>query len=441
MSAELDEIIEALSALHLRPAWGLGLAALLLLGSSFFSSAETALFSLQPLDREGLAPAARARVNALLASPRRTIATLLIGNESVNIAFSAVSAGVLLTLFPDRPWLNLLVVPPFLLLFGEVGPKVLALRYNRRLAPLIAAPLSVFSTLVRPVRGALTFFADAALRLTGGDTAPPSATLGEEVLRELLERGRRQGSLREVEQEVLHRVFSFGDLTVNRLMTPRPDVFSVRLGTPWAELLAALRANAWSRVPVWKVEPDNIIGVLVVKDLLPLLQEHHASGAVPTTRQIARLLRPPRFVPTTARSNDLLRELRKERQHLAIVVDEHGSVAGLVTLEDLLGELVGEVLDENDPQPEQPQTAADGSVEVAANLDVDDFAARFGVELPEGDFNTLAGFLMQLKGEMPVEGEALRWEAFAFTVSEVQGHRLTRVRVRQDAPGAAAEDG
>ncbi len=401
----------------------------LLLISGFFSGSETALFSLQPLDRKHLESSGHEKLKNLVSQPRQTLATLLIGNELTNVTLSSVTAGMLLLLAPESPWLNILGLTPVILVCGEVMPKVVALRWNRRIAPLIAVPLAAFSTLVAPLRWFLTRAADAALVLTGGSTAPKQAELREAQLRTLIDEGREAGNLGATEQEMLHKVFEFGDLSVHRLMTPRPDILSLRLGTSWTELLDQLRSARVSRIPVWHGRPDDFQGVLVVKKLLPFMERVQNGGAPPSSAEIRRLLLPCRYVPTTKRAEDMLREFRTERYHMAIVVDEHGNIVGLVTLDDLLGELVGELLDEHD-EADPEVTAVDQDIfTVRAGMDVEDFEDRFGVALPEGEYTTVGGFILTQLGELPDEGAEVVWEGLRFVVSEVTDRRVTELAV------------
>lgn len=401
----------------------------LLLISGFFSGSETALFSLQPLDRKHLEEAGHEKLKRLVAAPRQTLATLLIGNELTNVTLSSVTAGLLILLAPDSPWMNILGLTPVIVVFGEVMPKVVALRWNRRLAPIIAVPLSAFSLAVAPLRWLLTRAADAALVLTGGSTAPKQAELREAQLRTLIDEGREAGNLGATEQEMLHKVFEFGDLSVNRLMTPRTDIQAIRLGTPWPVLLAQLRASQVSRIPVWQGRRDDFVGVLVVKKLLPFLLRVQNGGAPPSLSEIRSLLLPCRYVPTTKRAEDMLREFRTERFHMSIVVDEHGNIVGLVTLDDLLSELVGELLDEHDD--EDPEvTAFDRDIfAIRAGMDVADFAERFGVQLPEGEYTTVGGFILAQLGDLPDEGVEVVWGGLRFVVSEVTDRRVTELTV------------
>lgn len=406
-------------------------ACFLLLVSGFFSGSETALFSLQPLDRKALeeADGSSSALSRLISTPRQTLATILIGNELTNVTLSTVTASLVLLLASDRPWLNVVGLTPVILVFGEVMPKVVALRFNRRLAPIIASPLRLFSLAVAPLRFLLTRAADAALVLTGGSTAPRQAELREVQLRTLIDEGREAGNLLATEQEMLHKVFEFGDLSVHRLMTPRPDVVSIRLNAPWTEILHTLRTSGVSRVPVWLGRPDNFVGVLVVKKLLPVLSRVQAGGEPPSPTELRELLLPCRFVPTTKRAEDMLREFRTERFHMAVVVDEHGIIVGVVTLDDLLAELVGELLDETDA--EDPEVTAVGRdlFTVRASMDVADFSERFDVSLPDGEYTTVGGFILDQLGELPAKGAEVVWGELRLIVTRIERRRLVEVCV------------
>ena len=416
----------------------LAASAVLLLCSAFFSSSETALFSLQPVDRQALPQPGRARVEDMLNHPRRTLATILIGNELVNVTLGTVTAGILLLIAPDKPWLNVLLLTPLLIVFGEVLPKVVALRQNRRLAGLVAIPLRPLSMAVAPLRWLLTRAAELALRATGGSAAPVQAQVREQQLRALIDRGHASGSIRPMEQQMLHKVFEFGDNAVSRLMTPRPDVFSISITTPWHDLLPAIREAGFSRVPVWQGNPDNIIGVLLVKNLLPAIHRARLAGdASMTARELKRCLIPSRFVPTTKRAQDMLQEFRAERFHMAIVVDEHGSVVGVLTLDDLLAELVGELLDETDDEDPAVSEVSPGVYRIAGWIDVDDFADRFDMDVPEGEYTTMGGLLTAVAGDLPEKGDEIDWQGWRFVVSGVEGRRITDLSMRRLAEAEA----
>lgn len=392
----------------------------------FFSISETALFSLQKVDREALKEDATVgeTIGHLLHRPRRLLAALLIGNEFANIGLSAASAALVLAAFPDWPWLNIVLVAPVLILFGDVLPKTLGLRFSRQVAARVARPLAFWNEVVSPIRWVLSGIGDLILRAMGISPAPLHDSLQEDQLRTLIDQGRETGVIQPMEQEIIHRVFEFGDLPVSRLMTPRPDIFSLSLTTPWTELLEEIRQARYSRVPIWQGNPDNIVGVLLVKDLL-----RHREAPPSHGRQLLKLLHPAMFVPPSKRAQDLLREFRAKNNHMAVVVDEHGSISGLVTLDDLLTELVGEVLDESDVDEKEAVQVQERVWTVKAAIDIEDFDARFGVALPDGDYTTLGGFVFHQLGAAPNKGDEVEWNSIRFHVSGVDGRRITEVTV------------
>lgn len=409
--------------------------AVLLCLSAFFSGSETALFSLQPTQRQAMPEPGRTRIKDLLRHPRETLATILIGNEVVNVALGTVTAGLVFALAPDLGVLAPLLATAMLVVFGEVMPKVLALRSNSRFAATVAGPLRLFSLVVWPIRWGLTRLADLALLATGGTQAAGQAQLREELLRSLIDEGYEAGSIKPLEQEMLHKVFEFGDQPVSRLMTPRPDVFSLRVTTPWEDLLPAVREAGFSRIPVWQGSPDNIIGILLVKKLLPFLDQARRDPAFRlTVRQLKRILIRPEFVPTTKKAQAMLEEFQTERYHMGIVVDEHGTVVGVVTLDDLLAELVGELLDETDVAEVDVEEVSEGLFLVRGSMDIDDFAEHFSLAVPEGDYTTVGGFISARAGEVLSKGDEVEWEGIRFTVSGVAGRRVTEISLHRVDP-------
>lgn len=420
-------------------AFDLALCVFLLGVCVFFNLAEVSLFSLQKVDREVLreedGTAGRAILH-MLSQPGRLLAALLIGVEFGNIALAAVSAELAIRLVPAAPWLNVVIVAPILVLFGDVLPKSLGFHFARGGARLVARPLIVWNELVSPLRWIINGISESVLKAMGVRPATESEALREEQLRVLIDKGRETGVIQPMEQEIIHRVFEFGDLPVSRMMTPRPDIFSLSLTTPWPEMLAEIREARFSRVPIWQGNPENIVGILLVKDLLRLRASPPANA-----RHLQKLLHPASFVPPSKRGQDLLREFRAKNNHMAIVVDEHGACQGLVTMDDLLTELVGELLDETDTVEHEVATVQAGVWTVRGTMDVEDFGNRFDVQVPEGDWTTLGGFVFHLLGAAPTKGDEATWQGIVFHVSGVDGRRITEVTVHMPDTSADRAEG
>ncbi len=411
----------------------LGASALELLGSlamlvvfAFFALSETAIFSLQKIDREALKEEAAIgeTLRHLLVRPRRLLAALLIGAELSNATLTTLSASLVLAIAPDAPWLNILIVAPILIMFGDVIPKTLGLRFARAVVRVVIRPLAFWCEVVSPLRWLLSGVADGLLRIAGVQPHQEAEQIKEEQLRMLIDQGRETGVIQPAEQEIIHRVFDFGDLPVSRLMTPRPDIVSESLTVEWSELWEVLRTSGYSRIPFYKGDPDNVAGILHVKDLLKLRGQ-----PTPDPRQIQKMLHPAMFVPPSKRAQDLLSEFRKRNQHMAMVVDEHGSVVGLITLDDLLSELVGELLDENDAEEPEVRSIGRNVWSVRASIDIEDFTEKVGINIPEGEYNTLAGFIFHQLGEAPKKGDEITWDGTRFLVTGVEGRRITDVTV------------
>ncbi len=269
--------------------------------------------------------------------------------------------------------------------------------------------------------------------------APPEPPAEDEPLRELLDQGREAGTLHALEHEVIERVLAFPDLTIGRLMTPRREMFSIALDQPWTALIRSLKEAGYSRVPVWEESRENFIGVLLVKDLLAG-QIQASAGLETSNRQLRRLLRPLRFVPTTRRAVDMLAELRANRTHMALVVDEHGTVIGLITLDDLLRELVGELPDETDDDPDPlVRRVGDGSWLVNASMDAEDFADRFGLSVPAGEYHTVGGLVIHQLGDLAHPGDRIVCPPGTLTVRRVDGRRIIELLLEMQSPAVPPE--
>lgn len=324
--------------------------------SAFFSGTEVAMFSLRRVDRETLARSKSKRDRVLLrllARPRRLIATLLIGNEIVNISVSVVVASTVPRLFPGGSEIELallatLTALPLLLFLGEITPKTVAIKTSMGWAQRAARPLRAFFVLVTPLRIVVNLIADLFLYPFGGSTTrtgPPD--LSEEEFRTLVDAGSAQGEVQAEERRIIHRVFEFGDKTVDQVMIPRRKVFALAYDLPTARLIKEVAEGGYSRVPIYQKSLDRVMGIVYAKDLVV-----QGTGLV-KPRRLVDLLHEPLFVPRSIPIERLFRIFKQRKTHQALVVNEYGKVAGLVTMEDLLEELFGEIHDEREQQKAQ----------------------------------------------------------------------------------------
>jgi putative hemolysin len=337
----------------------------LLIGSGFFAGAETALFSISRLSREAMASrddAGSRRVLWLLSNPRRLIVTLIVCNELINIFASSLVADLVQR---QRPFLRQTlqvaistgVTVPLLLLFGEMTPKSLAVRVGERWARWVSWPLKQAMRLVTPLRWVLSGIAGVFITLLGGRRPMADAGLREEEFRALVDVGSEMGELQVAERRLIHNVFEFGDTTVGKVMTPADKVFALPYEMPLGRMVEAISAERYSRVPIYKTPKASargsdgkrpargameVVGILLAKDLTGYY------WAALEGHTVQDLLHPVLFVPRTTKCDQLFREFQRKRTHVALVVDEYGRLAGLVTMEDLLEELFGEIADEKE---------------------------------------------------------------------------------------------
>ncbi|MCH7922759.1 MAG: HlyC/CorC family transporter [Nitrospinae bacterium] len=407
-----------------------GLIGLCLVLSAFFSSSETALFSLSPLrvQKYKSAPVKSLRAIArLLEAPRQLIVTLLIGNELVNVSVSILVAAVALSIFgPVGKFYAIAVSILLLLLFGEVVPKTYAVHRPESHARLVARPLMAFRWLITPVRVVLVGLVNRITPLAGSKAKARKARLTEEEFKTLVEVGHAEGVLDAEEKELIHSVVEFGDTRVSEVMTPRTDMTCIAEEATFEDVLALVRRSIFSRLPVYRGRLDNIVGVLYVKDLLKVTRRGDRDSW-----RLRDALSPVYFVPQTKLVSEVLQEFQAEKVHMAIVADENGGVAGLVTMEDILEELFGEIADELDTAVKLISLVGREQWRVSGKAPLDELSAVTEVSLPEDEFDTVGGFVLHLFGRPPKPSETIVYENLTFTVEKTAGLRILEVQVKR----------
>jgi CBS domain containing-hemolysin-like protein len=399
----------------------------------FFAASETSLFALTPLDRLRLKqrrPRRGRMVEELLGQSQRLLITLIFGVEIVTILASIVATSLALSLWGDQgKWVALLVMSPALLLLGEVIPKSVALAYPTRLAPLVAP-------LVRGAMVALTPFRVVLLQISRGilvtlgfraDLQVP-AVQQEDFVR-MVEDSHQGGMIAALERDFIQNFLDFGDVRVGQIMVPRPDIFSLPVDLPIPQMIAAVKHSRFSRVPIYEERPGNILGVLYAKELLYVCAREACD-----TGMIREILRPPLYVPESKKAFDLLTELQNQRLRLALVVDEYGTLVGLVTIEDLLEELCGDIPQEFTEEARLVQEVAPDRWRVKASLPLEELNDALGAALPTHEFDTAGGFLLGLFGELPREGDSRRHDVWEFKVLKMKGTRILELEVQQVQP-------
>ena len=407
--------------------------------SGFFSSSETSLFSLNKLQLEQMRRDDNPRISLIermLSEPRRLIVTILIGNEFVNVAASVISAAIVIQLFgADNKLVNLFIMVPILLLFGEITPKTLAIRNNVVFATAQSQPIDMFARLITPLRWVVREVAEWFTTLIVGHELDRGSIVTRDMVRTLAQEAVGDGVLDQDEARYIEQIFDFGDRTVEDLMTPRSNVAFLPADMPIGEMVAELKRTRHTKVPVYLGNRNEIQGMLHARDLLAAdldALEHDPQG-------LADILREPYFVPETKSASDLFHTFRKRRRSVALAVDEYGGVTGLISMEDLLECIFGDIPSPSDATSETDVAVADdGTRRVDGSLPVAQFNEEFGASLEEGEFETVAGHILHELGELPTEGAAVSMAGFHFTVEELEGNRLKTLAVRAVEAGSPA---
>ncbi len=404
-------------------------------GSAFFSGAETALTSISDASvlrmKEEDRPDA-VRLERLRADLPRTLGTLLVGNNAINTAAGTLGAAFAISHLGEK-WgvvVATVVTTLVLLVVAEVTPKTLAAWRPSAVALAVARPVELFVRLFSPLTGLLARTTNALLRPFGAGRRT-SPRLTEADVRSVITLSQRQGALEAEETAILQAVLSFGDRPARDVMVPRARIVSLPVTATFEEIEAVGRENRYSRYPVWRENPDDVVGILHLKDLFAVTDAEEAAF------DLTRHLRPAIIVPELKRSEDLFREMRRRRFHMAVVVDESGAVAGLVTLEDLIEEIVGDILDEHDEPAGVP--VSDGtSLVVEGAYPLASLERDLGVAFGETEVETAAGLLLRRLGRIPRAGARWRHGDLEFLVERASPRAIERVRITRTPRLAAA---
>jgi putative hemolysin len=399
----------------------------LIVCSGLLTGAEAAYFSLGRARLKRVSGQAGPR--PLIARPHELLATLLVGITVINLGSAALAGRVAHELFGER-WglpVEVLVMVVLLTTFGEVLPMTLAVKYPERFLAIVHRPVEWLSVVLRPLRVILAGLTALTVRLVGRG-AEAQAALSEDELRTLVDVGASEGVVEREEREMIHKVFELEDTLVRSVMVPRTDMFCLDVETPRPAILPALREQLHSRVPVFEGSIDVIVGVLYTKDLLPYVK------GLPPDFDLRAHLHPPYFVPESKRADALLQEFQAKKLHIAIVVDEYGGTAGLVALEDLLEELVGEIADEYDEPERLIQKLDARTYRVAGKLSVDDLNAATGLAISNEAYDTVGGWVLDLFGRVPRQGERAETPDLSVTVEKVERTRVVEVLLSLRTP-------
>ncbi|MBN2166346.1 MAG: gliding motility-associated protein GldE [Marinilabiliaceae bacterium] len=404
---------------------------MLVLFSALISGSEVAFFSLKPGDIETIKKSNSKYDKLILNHIEESswlLATILIANNFVNVGIvilSALISEMVLnfgSLYPLKFIFETVIITSVILFFGEILPKIYASQHCHKFARIMSYPLYFLKKVTFP----LGYILVKSTNIVNKRLAGKSKSLSLDDLSQALELTANE--LKD-EKEILEGIVKFGNLYVEEIMTPRVDVIDIDNKSDFNKVLAVIIESGYSRIPVFEDTPDNVKGVLYVKDLLPYLDQER-------TFHWQSVIRPAYYVPETKKINDLLSEFKAKKIHMAIVVDEYGGTAGIVTLEDILEEIVGDISDEMDDDEALYSHLPDGSIIFEGKILLNDFykvseTNEKDFEYEKGDAETLAGLLLELKGEIPQKGETIEFKDFSFTIASADNRRIKKVRFKK----------
>ena len=407
----------------------LAILAVCTVASGFFSGSETALIGISRERVHMLAEESERgrRLENLVSQPERMLSTLLVANNAVNVLSASIATILFVSLVGESwgPWVATAVMTAVLLIFGEITPKTIAARYPEQFSLRVAPTIWNLSIVLAPIASFFSAITRGLLRLLriGGDGDDEGPT--EDDIRALAALGLRGGQIEEAEREIIDALFHLDDTPVREVMTPRLDIHTLGVPLTASAIREAVSETGHSRFLVTSSDVDNLVGVVHVKDLL-------TNPALEHRDDLSGLLRKPWFVPETMSVLTTLEQMRANQYALAVVVDEHGGVEGIVTIKDLVSELVGELQDEFDPGTPDVAQLGPNTWVADGRLDIDDLEEAVDYNLTDGPYSTVGGYIMALYGKVPDEGEQVEVDGFRYTVLSMDRQRVDRVRVERN---------
>ena len=414
---------------------------LLLISYAFFSASEISLFS---IDKRMLKKDAGKNsildryMHALLDSPKRLLATILIAGTIVNISCSILAVNITIDVARDLNLsisllltIEITVLTVVILLFGEIIPKLWAAKHPLKIARIAIFPIYWINVILYPAAETLTEF----IRLTTSKIKidKSKSAIKHDEISELAGLGHERGTIEDEEHGIISGIIGFRSVAVYEVMTPRTDMISIPKEAGFAEIVETINKTGHSRIPLYDEDPDTIIGIVYAKDLLPYFKNKELQNEF----ELVKIARKPMFIPPTKKINDLMHEFQEKKMHLAIVVDEYGGTSGVITLEDILEEIIGEIQDEYDKEENTVTKLDENSYIVLGKLSIDELKELLGIDINTGDddFETVGGLVLSIAGNIPREGFSFNIENYKFTVKEIIKKRIKKVLIVKMSEG------
>ena len=397
----------------------------LLILSAFFSGTETAYFHIRKHRKE-----TPEKIKSVLDSPQRLLVSLLTGNTIVNVSIASLAAYITAGFADDYTWskstlilMEVLVVSVVVLIFGEILPKMIAIKYSKEYALKMYTPLKIMMFILSPIAQGFNAITNVVIKII--PFRKEKIFDSEEELKILAELGEEEGTLQEEESDMIQSIFDFKEKTVGEIITPRVDIVSLKSDESIDKAMDIIGERQFSKIPIYKDTIDNIKGILYAKDIIPYLM-----GSRPNVN-LQTLARQPFFVPETKPIDDLMEEFKLRKTSIAIVVDEWGGTEGLVTLEDVVEEVMGEIRDPYDQEESNVLKQSDGSFIVEGSITIYDLEEETDIEFPEDrDYDTLGGFILDILTDIPQTGEQVKFNDMVFTVQTVENNRIGKIKIQ-----------
>ena len=397
----------------------------LLILSAFFSGTETAYFHIRKHRKE-----TPEKIKSVLDSPQRLLVSLLTGNTIVNVSIASLAAYITAGFADDYTWskstlilMEVLVVSVVVLIFGEILPKMIAIKYSKEYALKMYTPLKIMMFILSPIAQGFNAITNVVIKII--PFRKEKIFDSEEELKILAELGEEEGTLQEEESDMIQSIFDFKEKTVGEIITPRVDIVSLKSDESIDKAMDIIGERQFSKIPIYKDTIDNIKGILYAKDIIPYLM-----GSRPNVN-LQSLARQPFFVPETKPIDDLMEEFKLRKTSIAIVVDEWGGTEGLVTLEDVVEEVMGEIRDPYDQEESNVLKQSDGSFIVDGSITIYDLEEETDIEFPEDrDYDTLGGFILDILTDIPQTGEQVKFNDMVFTVQTVENNRIGKIKIQ-----------
>lgn len=414
--------------------------------NAFFASSEIAIISLNDNKIKKMADEGHKKaglLQALISEPSRFLATIQVGITLSGLLASAfaaesfadrLSGTVEATGIPIDPsivkLLSLIIITIllsyFTLVFGELVPKRVAMQKPEQISMIAIKPLSVLSRITSPFVRFLTLSTNFIIRIFGGNPDADEEEITEEEIRMMVDVGQEKGVIQGSEKEMINNIFEFDNTLVSEIMTHRTDIVAVPIDAELDEILDMAINEKYTRIPVYEDVIDNIIGILHLKDLIPFLKSNQRESF-----SLRKIIRQPYYIPASKKTDQLFTELQKNKVHMAVVIDEYGGTAGIVTIEDLLEEIVGNIWDEYDEEEREIEKIDENTFVINGTMELDEVAEFLDIQLPVDSYETLSGFLIGELGRIPEEDEkpVVEYEGIVFKVEEIDEKRIAKVKV------------